>query len=587
MHKFRKINNLFFILYLLPAVFILWFISKFALDIPYMDQWSLVPFFEKIYDGKATFTDFFAPHNEHRLFFPKLIFVVLAFLTNWQIRYELYFNFILACITCFSIYKLSITTQKPDKFLSKISTILTCLLIFSLMQYENWLWGFQLANQLINTCLVVATFILTSFKEWSVKKRVIIAAILCFIASFSSAQGLLTWLALLPAVAFLENNSNGDDNINKEQLDIWGCFFIISGLLYAIGYDKPVDTPSFIIPFEQPFNSLFFALNVLGFPILSVVAKPGAVFILGLIISVLFITISWYIFKHFPEEFRENLTPWVCLGIFAILFAIMTTIGRGALPIEFARISRYTTNSLLLIVAFIQILRFFVSLYPSDRIQVFKGIYGVLSGVFLAIFISNSIFTFAHVQEFKKNIDIGKNCLNYIYLFNETYRDQSYNNCLKNLYPDAEEIKNNAEIMDKLYFREFPLDANLNLPMPNQTYGNIDKPASNEKPLIVNKNSTGFSIAGWAILPETKKNPQVVFLSNNKSKSFFATAIINTERPDVAAYFKNKRFLKSGWAVDISSASLPPGKTIINAWVYDASNDRFFKLKGEAKILLQ
>lgn len=587
MNKLSKINQILFILYLLPAVFILWFISKFAINIPYMDQWSLVPFFEKISDGKATFTDFFALHNEHRLFFPKLIFVGFAFLTNWKIRYELYFNFILACITCFTLYKLSIKTQKPDNFLAKISTILTCLLIFSLMQYENWLWGFQLANQLINTCLVVATFILTSFQQWSINKRVIIAAILCFIASFSSAQGLLTWLALIPAVAFLENPNNVDDNINKEKLDIWGTLFIVSAIIYAIGYDKPVDTPSFIIPFEQPINSLFFALNLLGFPILSVVAKPGAAFIVGLLICVFFITTSWYIFKHFRLEFRQNLTPWVCLGIFSSLFAVMTTIGRGALPIEFAMISRYTTNSLLLIVAFIQILRFFVSLYPSDRIQIFKGIYGVFSGIFLAIFLSNSIATFTHIKEFKTNIDIGKACLNYIYIFNEKYIDKSYNNCLKNLYPDAEEVKKYADILDKLYFREFPLDANLILPMPNQTYGNIDKPASSKNPLLINKNITGFSITGWAILPESTKNPQVVFLTNNQSKNFFAIAKINIERPDVAAYFKNNRFTKSGWSVDISPASLPPGETIINAWVYDANNDRFFKLNGEAKVLLQ
>jgi hypothetical protein len=55
-----------------------------------------VPLLDKMYRGELAFPDLWAQHNEHRLLFPKIIMLVLARSTGWDIRYELALNLLLA-----------------------------------------------------------------------------------------------------------------------------------------------------------------------------------------------------------------------------------------------------------------------------------------------------------------------------------------------------------------------------------------------------------------------------------------------------------------------------------------------------------
>jgi hypothetical protein len=46
--------------------------------------------------------------------------------------------------------------ETGGKGLFHLANILTCMLVFSLVQWENWLWGFQIAWFLINACVAIA-----------------------------------------------------------------------------------------------------------------------------------------------------------------------------------------------------------------------------------------------------------------------------------------------------------------------------------------------------------------------------------------------------------------------------------------------
>lgn len=52
---------------------------------PLQDQWEIAPIFEKVNNKTLSFSDLMAQHNESRNFFPRLIFIALAFLTNWNV----------------------------------------------------------------------------------------------------------------------------------------------------------------------------------------------------------------------------------------------------------------------------------------------------------------------------------------------------------------------------------------------------------------------------------------------------------------------------------------------------------------------
>src|SRR5205823_6120927 len=65
------------------------------------------PLFEKMQDGTLGVADFFAQHNEHRIFFPRLIFFALGRLTHWNIRTELWVVWLLALVCLFSIRQMA------------------------------------------------------------------------------------------------------------------------------------------------------------------------------------------------------------------------------------------------------------------------------------------------------------------------------------------------------------------------------------------------------------------------------------------------------------------------------------------------
>ncbi len=70
-------------------------VFRYAVPIPILDQWALLPLLEKSYQHPLTWGDFWAQHNEHRLVFPRLIMLLCARLSGWDLRWELAVNLLL------------------------------------------------------------------------------------------------------------------------------------------------------------------------------------------------------------------------------------------------------------------------------------------------------------------------------------------------------------------------------------------------------------------------------------------------------------------------------------------------------------
>ncbi|MFM6192415.1 MAG: hypothetical protein ACKPFB_21235, partial [Planktothrix sp.] len=84
------------LLYLIPILGVTGFIIRFGVNVPFYDQWVLPALFEKTATGTLAFKDLFELHNNHRILFPRLIFIGLGFISNWNIKLELLFSLGLA-----------------------------------------------------------------------------------------------------------------------------------------------------------------------------------------------------------------------------------------------------------------------------------------------------------------------------------------------------------------------------------------------------------------------------------------------------------------------------------------------------------
>lgn len=582
--------------YLIPFASLIWFVANFGVNVPFGDDWALVPLFQNIALGKVTFQDFFAQHNEHRILFPRLIVSALAFISRWNIQLELYFNIALAAITFLSLIKIASDQTQHRNQIFHIANIATCFIIFSLVQWENWSWGFQIAWFLVDACLVISILAFSSGLCKTLQVKFVIAASACFIASFSSAHGLLTWIAVVPA---LVAGCKDVRQFRKFGL-LWVVLFLTALLLYLIDYHKPSHHPDLWFFLKEPRLAATYFLSLLGSPLLY---HSGFSSILG------FAAFSNFIFfvarsfkaarssKEARSRFSDAAAPWLSLGSFSILFALMTTIGRAGFGVEQAYSSRYTTVSILLLIALVQLWRLTSKQFD---LEIDKSVVeasnassrqGISSNTFLIslstfLVLVASINSLPSAENHRSHLQYGQVCLEVA-----DYIASSPDNCLQILFPKANALNTWANVLDQIGFRQFPGKTVGFVTEPDKVYGYLDTPATSKNPAIVRTsclNCKTFNVDGWAILPKQGKPAQLVFLSHDQNpETFFANTYVSLSSPDVAKALSNDHYDRARWNITVSPKLLPLGKIVLNAWVYDPDDKKFVKLRGEPTLSVE
>src|SRR5712691_2143263 len=180
-----------FLLAVIPVAIIVRLIGDYAVNVPYGDEWSLLSLFAKWNDHQLSFADLFRQHNEHRIFFPKLIYLAFAQWTNWNVRAEMFFSVLLCAGTSAGIYLLLQQTVPGTARKRLLLWALINVLIFAPVQAENWLWGFQLQVFIPTLCLVATLVLLQS--DLRPAGKFAGAGLIVVVASFSFGGGLLLW----------------------------------------------------------------------------------------------------------------------------------------------------------------------------------------------------------------------------------------------------------------------------------------------------------------------------------------------------------------------------------------------------------
>src|SRR5262249_17536177 len=147
---------------ILPMLLVAGIIYRFGVNVPYGDEWSIYGLVEKWHAHQLTVTDFFAVHNQHRILFPRLIYLSLIELTHGNLKAEMYCSLFLCLLTSIGILILLRRSFGESRRRQLSLWVLINLILFSPIQAENWLWGFQLQIFLANLCLVAAVACISS-----------------------------------------------------------------------------------------------------------------------------------------------------------------------------------------------------------------------------------------------------------------------------------------------------------------------------------------------------------------------------------------------------------------------------------------
>jgi len=550
----------------LPAGFLVWFVAGAYNEIPKFDQWMLVPYFAKIQSGEVSFADLIERQGGggvHIQVFPRLIFAALAFATSWKIKVELFVSIGLATIAFAIMRRITIEAAQHGRS-PHLANLLTSLLVFSLAQSWNWMWGFSLVLFLVNGCVVLAALVLMPQRGGHPGRQLLAASACCFVATFSMAHGLLSWLALLPSVAYLA----GSRMRASWMLGVWIALGVAAGILFFWSYEAVGNAPSqrLVAQFHKDLLVVpEYLFLLLGTPIASfarVVAGSGSAWIAaaGVALVAAYGVFCAGLLVEAATASRSRCVPWVSIGLFSILYGGMNTVGRVTGDTQdsaaIMHMSMYATPATLLGVAVVQL-----AFARRDRLPpvAFRSIQARALDLGLAVLGTCILLTFVvsipPMLQSRETSRGKESCFELVPYLSRR------NTCMDLRFVHMKKLL----LLEKLGFRRFRRNLEFAAGFGHSA-GTIegvehDAGGGGEKrpPTIYGRVGGQHFRAGV----------RTVFLAFGNKRKFFAHAPVDANRR---------------WRVTIDKGLLPHDASTAHAWGYDPERGRFVRLRGEARL---
>lgn len=345
---------------LLPPLVLAALLAAWGVDLPYWDQFALVPHLAERAAGTFHYADLWTPHNEHRLLVPQAIMMVLASWSGWNILWELWFQYGLAVATLVLVLALLRPTRGGSE--TPVGVVLVVsLMVFSPVQWRNWIWGWQSQIFLAVLAAVAVVWLLTRVRTpWL---RVGSASLVAAVGSISFANGLLIWPLALPLVAFgghaaddpdIESDSESDEPDSDRPAWrpaligalVWALVGAVVWAAYFHGFTPGVDDgPGDQGWFRQLLHFGAYVVLYLAAPVLrfhdQTALWGGFVLVSAGLLAMLWSGLRAACSRDLGA-IRRGL-PWWTLAAFAVASATVTALGRFDLGIGQALSSRYVT----------------------------------------------------------------------------------------------------------------------------------------------------------------------------------------------------------------------------------------------------
>ncbi len=206
------------------------------------------------------------------------------------------------------------------------------LLLFSFVQFQNTLWGFQMAWYLVTLCLVASLY----FLDRTVLTRLafVAALLLAVVASYSSLQGLIVWPAGL-LLLYLRGRST-------RHLLAWCAMGLLVGFFYFY-HLNPYQSSDQTYVFTHPIASLEYFLFIIGsIAGVQLTSSPGPEIALGSAVVIVSVVL---ILRYWRKDGVSSRPFGLAIIVYGLLFAASVTEGRAAFALWAP--SRYSTCGLI------------------------------------------------------------------------------------------------------------------------------------------------------------------------------------------------------------------------------------------------
>ncbi|MGH9919885.1 MAG: hypothetical protein ACRD6W_13605, partial [Nitrososphaerales archaeon] len=331
-----------------PPILYFAYVGHFGVNSMWWDEWTLVPMVHSALHGHLTFGALWAQYNEERLFVPKLMWVFFAIATNLNTKVIVLFD--AALLTGAYICLLVAHRIARGRWIGPLPTLVVGLIWFSVADFENALWAFQIGWYLIVFLLMIMLVLFS-------RPRMTLVVVLCSMAiavagSFSGLQGLFLWPIGLLCILWRDDST-------RTKLR-YGLLWLIAGGITTGAYlwnfkfqANAIGGGSISYGLHHPPAVVKYFLAAIGnvFP----TSEASTIGVHELVGGAICITALWVLAASVHSRIsgpRDSHLPLAAaLVIFALLFDLSIAVGRVSIGMIGALSSRYTMASLILLVA--------------------------------------------------------------------------------------------------------------------------------------------------------------------------------------------------------------------------------------------
>jgi len=206
----------------------LWLINSFGSDLPQGDAWGAegIDLYKPYFEGTLNFSSLFSPHNEHRIFFTRVLSLSLLLINGqWDTKLQMQVNAIIFAAICCGIFLLYIKSMRGCyQIMLAISIVSLFVLPFG---WENTLSGFQSCFYFLIGFSIATIWLLEHHKPWTIKWGLgVFLGISCL---FTLASGFLAPLAVLGTILIRTVRAGNEwiDFLKSRKATMAICVFII------------------------------------------------------------------------------------------------------------------------------------------------------------------------------------------------------------------------------------------------------------------------------------------------------------------------------------------------------------------------
>ncbi len=584
------------LLWVPSALWILIMILTYSVDIPSIDQWDgELPFLMKSFEGVATFDDFIAPHLEHRVALNRVAGMIVAKFFGWRSTVEAVLMWMLACGCAVNLCVLSRRMDAVGTGRRAAQIALLGLLFFGLPQYAVWLNA--MAIQWFNIEIIVIGGLVIAGSRLALSTRFALCMVLATLGTFSSSNGLLTWVLFPPALLLPGSWQNVRRHL--PWLAGWMLLASVTVARYFWGFERPPEAPSIWTALGNPGLFVGFFLANVGSPFaMGTALNPVTqAMIAGTIVVLLYTMVAVHTFRSRQDTmFLRQALPWLLLGAYALITGLAMTLGRAGLGPGEAIASRYVNTHVLTAIALVFLVpgtldRMLRRASEEDALgegphsrRLTPAIAHRLSASLVTAAVILHVCYSAAVWPFYENHRLTLHGAKAAVLFIKMFVEDGL---LKPLWAGktADQVMARVDFLDARGFlrpglvrspliRDLAASAETNLG-GTARYGTVEQSGG------LGGNLVGLS--GWAFFPERERAADSVLLTWELQPGegrAFALADMGLIRDDLVQRFQDSAYRRAGWVKRFDASALPKGKLTIRAWAFDTETAKAYPLEG-------